>query len=171
MDPLLSGALIALVSAAAGFLGNYLLEARRWEREDRRQHEAREHEWQLRHRDDRLELYRRFLANLPRMDMTSEEGWEAWGVAENSWGEIGLLGSDEVRSAALRLFAVSSNRADLERTIRSQEEAGDYEALAHNRQELERTWSDWVEQHEEFIAAVRRELAIDPRETFTTGEE
>lgn len=93
------------------------------------------------------------------------------GVAENSWGEIGLLGSDEVRGAALRLFAVSSNRADLERTIHSQKEAGDHEALAHNTQELERTWSDWVERHDEFIAAARRELAIDPREALTAGEE
>jgi hypothetical protein len=68
MENILPGLIIGVAVAISGaFVSHIFIRSRekeRWEREDHRQRDTREHEWLLRHRNERLDLYRRLLSDL-----------------------------------------------------------------------------------------------------------
>lgn len=103
VDPLLSGALIALVSAAAGLLGNFFLQRsadkRRWEREDEIRRQGWEREDRIRFQSERQALYRDYLVGVRQALETGGEGFDAARMAPLSH-QIELIGSSEVTNAA-----------------------------------------------------------------------
>ena len=78
--------LIISVAVPGAFAGHLFIRSRereRWKLEERRQRETQEHEWQLRHRDDRLKPYKRFLSNLSQIKpMADTPKLGIWEMAE-----------------------------------------------------------------------------------------
>jgi hypothetical protein len=143
-------------------------ERERWDREDRRQREAREHEWQLRHRDDRLELYRRFLAELREIKPNpGTPDYETWGKAENTWREIELLGSEQVREAARALFLAEVNLADFQGRMMQHGESVvelPYRLQENDppmKQELDRRQEESFNAYPRFLQAARKDLGME----------
>src|SRR5215212_10714937 len=106
---IISGIVIGvIVASATTFLGHLLTRRRErehWDREDRRHRETRDHEWQLQHRTDRLELYRRFLVDLSEIKpLAVGPDHETREKAELTMTEIQLLGSETMRETAYSLL-------------------------------------------------------------------
>lgn len=158
---LIIGVVVALVSTFVSHTLVIRREREQWAREDRRQSEAWERETRAQHRADRLELYRKFLADVGKTSVMSEKGRNAWNDAEAALPEIKLLGSEEAWKAGVALFELSTNAADLEAKIHSRWDAGDHDAAEENRLELVEVRLRWIEQHETFLKATRRELGVD----------
>lgn len=168
VDPLLSGALIALISAATGFFGNYVLERRRQNHEDRRQREAWGREDRTRHHQERLDTYR---------DMLAATGEEKFGFVDDDetmghWlvdrvlsetvhavgschSEVLLFtSSSRVRKASTNVHAEALRLKAKTFEIHGQEPLGDRAKGAF--------LAPVLDARTEFLEAVREELGIEP---------
>jgi hypothetical protein len=162
MEQILPGLIIGVAVAISGAFVSHLFirnrEKERWEREDRRQRETREHEWLLRHRDDRLELYRRLLSDLSQIEAeTDSPDGVTWEKATHTARETELLGSPAVRETARALLLAKVNHEHFRSRIMSGELTEDAEV----KKELDRHNKDLDEANRRFINAAREELGID----------
>lgn len=182
MDPLLSGALIALVSAAAGLLGNYIAQRsadkRRWEREDKVQQrqweleqEAQRERWRredlVRHHPERFQLYTEFNQAASAIVASSwayvldempvyakEESQELYRkVVAELYPRIQVVASEPVKEAAQKFVSVITNAAFFGATGDLVDDQAYAQALGN--------WS------QRFAEAAREELGlvIDPKDT------
>jgi hypothetical protein len=170
---IVSGAVIGIVVAIASAWVSHLLtlkrERERWKHEECVQQQTREHEWQIGHRDDRLELYRQFLVQVRGIKPEySPFGFHHSGTrrAENTLREIGLLGSEQVREAAANLLAAQANVADFQGRVKQR---GDSEAELlrrleeldpRSKQELERREQELHAAYPRSLTAARKDLGM-----------
>ena len=165
---ILSGLIVGVVVAITGTIVSHLLimqrEARRWDREDKRQRDAWERETQLKHRDDRVALYRNFLADVSiatdEWTAAGPEGLEALLRLRRGYAEIELLGSKEVERAASELFVSAFTLSDLEDKAQEAEEE-DSDAAVRHRADVAAKKPAHHKRVQAFVLAVRAELGVD----------
>jgi hypothetical protein len=162
---ILSGVIVGVAVAVIGTIAAHLL--------TKRQLAAWERVMQLRHRDDRIALYKTFLANArtateSRTAAEKEDATEAilrlreahLRVREDAAG-IELLGSEEVSSAAVELFHHTASIMRLEVDRQAAKAEGNYEAAERHRADKLRLEPEFRKRRVAFVVAVREELGVD----------
>jgi hypothetical protein len=166
---LVSGVVIGVVVAVASAFVSHLLilrrERERWEREDQRQREAWDRDTQLKHRDDRVALYRNFLADVriatSSLTASQKEGLEALQRIMHGHAEIELLSSKRVDSVAWALVDIAFRISDLETKMQDAIEEGDHEAAKRHRAAVTTNAPVYRKRREVFVRAAREELGVD----------
>lgn len=164
---IVSGAVIGVVVAVASAWVSHLLtlkrERERWEREDQRQREAWDQETQLKHRDDRVALYKT-LADVSRViqpTLTKEERAAAAAQVAQGSAEIRLLASEEVYNAAHDLYdAVTAFRISTY-LLEVSEDSEEFEVADQHSGEIRKAREKLATPYRAFVTAARKELDVD----------
>ncbi len=155
---ILSGVIVGVAVAVIGTIAAHLL--------TKRQLAAWDRETQLRHRDDRVALYKTFLANArtatdSRTAAGKEDATEAFLRLREDAAGIELLGSEEVSSVAVDLFHHTARIMRLEVDRQAAKAEGNYEAAERHRADKLRLEPEFRKRRVAFVLAVREELGVD----------